>query len=631
MRLGTGVRRIVVIDDNEAIQNDFRRILVSTPKSDALADAEAMLFGKTGAPSPKTSMEFDVECASQGQEGLARVDRAKKAGNPFAVAFVDMRMPPGWDGLQTIQELWEVDPDLQVVICSAFSDYSWDEIISKLGLSDRLLILKKPFDPAEVLQIAIALSEKWALRLEANLKMGQLEQMVNERTVELTRMAMQDKLTGLGNRAQFTERLTHAIESAKQSQDFAFAVLFLDFDRFKVINDSLGHNAGDCILRGVAQRISAAVNIFDPPGNNTLAARLGGDEFTILLSGHPDKLDPIAFANHLLSILLMPYEIDGHSICCTASIGITSSQNRYNTAQEALRDADTAMYHAKATGKARYVLFDRKMHESAVTRLELENDLRHAIERNELLLHYQPIIGLSSGELEGFEALVRWKHPRRGMVPPMEFIPCCEDIGLIIPMGMWILNRACQQLKQWQARHPQHRKLTMSVNLSAKQLKSPDLTRQITEVLNSTGIEPSSLILEITESDMVSDLDASIDVLRHIREIGVGLHLDDFGTGYSSLSSLHRLPLKGLKIDRSFMINLSQRRDYLAVVNAIISLARTLGMTLTAEGIETPDQITMLQTLECDYAQGYYFSRPLDAESAGAIIGRKFTTMFLAA
>jgi len=271
------------------------------------------------------------------------------------------------------------------------------------------------------------------------------------------------------------------------------------------------------------------------------------------------------------------------------------------------------MYHAKANGKARFVMFDREMHEAVMARLELENDLRHAVERGEIVLHYQPIVSLSTGELHGFETLVRWKHPVRGLITPMEFIPCCEDIGLIIPLGLWILTEACRQLKAWTTAEPSRAHLTMSVNLSAKQLKSPDLTEKISEVLTLTGVNPNSLILEITESAMVSDLDASISSLNGIRALGVRLHLDDFGTGYSSLSSLHRFPLNGLKIDRSFMTNLSDRRDYMAVVHAIITLAKHLGMTLIAEGIETTDQITLLQSMECDLAQGYYFCRPTDA------------------
>ena len=613
MQTNNPTRRILTVDDNDAIHNDFKKILINSAAPSKLAGAKARFFGSSPQSSSPGDVQFVVDSALQGEEGLKCVQAAAKEGRPYSVAFVDMRMPPGWDGLQTIQRFWEVDPDLQIVICSAFSDYSWEEISAKLGLTDRLLILKKPFDPAEVTQLAIALSEKWLLRREAKLKMDQLEQMVSDRTVELTRLALSDKLTGLANRVLFNERLRAAVKKATESTDYAYAVLFLDFDRFKIINDSLGHEAGDLVLKGIAERLTAALKLAGPIVGDAVAARLGGDEFTILIDGPTDILNPAGFAENLLRLLATPYSIADRHVQCTASIGITTSKLSYESAEHVLRDADTAMYHAKANGKARFVMFDREMHEAVMARLELENDLRHAVERGEIVLHYQPIVSLSTGELHGFETLVRWKHPVRGLITPMEFIPCCEDIGLIIPLGLWILTEACRQLKAWTTAEPSRAHLTMSVNLSAKQLKSPDLTEKISEVLTLTGVNPNSLILEITESAMVSDLDASISSLNGIRALGVRLHLDDFGTGYSSLSSLHRFPLNGLKIDRSFMTNLSDRRDYMAVVHAIITLAKHLGMTLIAEGIETTDQITLLQSMECDLAQGYYFCRPTDA------------------
>jgi diguanylate cyclase (GGDEF)-like protein len=622
------IRRILTIDDNDAIHGDFRKILTQTAVSSKLKSAKAALFGDTAAETASDRLHFQVDSALQGQEGLDKLIKAQADGTPYSVAFVDMRMPPGWDGLQTIQRLWEVDPDLQVVICSAFSDYSWDEISAKLGLTDRLLILKKPFDPAEVTQIAIALSEKWSLRREAKLQMDQLEQMVSERTRELTQLAMHDKLTGLANRTLFSARLAKALEKARKSIDYSYAVLFLDFDRFKLINDSLGHEAGDLVLRGIAERLTAALKLAGAAVGDSVAARLGGDEFTILIDGN-ETLDASKFANCLLQLLETPYKINGRDVHCTASIGLTSNRLPYERAEDVVRDADTAMYHAKANGKGRYVVFDRKMHEAAVARLEMENDLRLAIERNELMLHYQPIISLGTGATAGFEALARWDHPKRGLVPPLEFIPCAEEIGLIRPMGLWILTQACRQLKEWSGRHRE--RVTMSVNLSMHQLNSPDLVSQISEVLNQTGIDPSLLALEITESAMLSDAPTSIRILNEIRALGVHLHLDDFGTGYSSLSSLHLFPLNALKIDRSFMTTLSERRDYIAVVHAIVSLARHLGMKVIAEGIETAEQVAMLQGMDCDLAQGFYFSKPIDAFKAESLIAQRSTSRPMAA
>jgi diguanylate cyclase (GGDEF)-like protein len=621
--------RILVVDDNDAIHTDFKKILGgSAGASTKLAGAKAAIFGEATSASGKVrNIEFEMDSALQGQEGLAKLQDALRESRPYSVAFVDMRMPPGWDGVQTIQRLWEVDPDLQVVICTAYSDYSWAEISEKLGLTDRLLILKKPFDPVEVVQLATALSEKWALRRTARLKMEELEQMVEQRTRELTHLALHDKLTGLPNREMFDERLSKALDRAKQNATHKYAVLFLDFDRFKVINDSLGHKVGDLVLKSIADRITATLHLASTSDaiNESLAGRLGGDEFVILIEGISHANEAIAFAEGLLRLLGTSYQVEGREVHCTASIGITTSDLHYQQAGDAVRDADTAMYHAKAAGKARYVMFDRRMHEEATARLEIENDLRGAVDRGELLLHYQPIVSLSTGQLEGFEALARWNHPKRGMVMPLQFIPCAEEIGLIVPTGYWILTEACRQLRAWKQKYPRLPELMISVNLSAKQLAAPDLLERIGEILQTAGIEPKSLALEITESVMIREADAAIRVLKQIRDLGVRLHMDDFGTGYSSLSYLHTFPLDGLKVDRSFIQNVSQRRDYAAVVHAIVQLARNLGMKLIAEGVETAEQVSMLQAMDCNLAQGFFFDEPRDAAGAEAYIARQLT------
>jgi EAL domain-containing protein (putative c-di-GMP-specific phosphodiesterase class I) len=283
------------------------------------------------------------------------------------------------------------------------------------------------------------------------------------------------------------------------------------------------------------------------------------------------------------------------------------------------------MYHAKAAGKARYVVFDKRMHEEVSARMELENDLRGAIERDELQLHYQPIVSLSTGELHGFEALVRWNHPKRGLVQPHSFISCCEETGMIVPFGYWVLTHACRQLKAWTEKYPQLSELTMSVNISGKQLAAPDLLDRISQTINQSGINPSSLILEMTESVVIQDADFCASLLKEIKKLGVRLHMDDFGTGYSSLSCLHRFPLDGLKIDRSFIQNMSERRDYASVVNAIVHLARNLGMKLIAEGMETPDQVALLQAMECDLAQGFFFDRPRSVQGAEEFIAQQLS------
>jgi diguanylate cyclase len=628
------LRRILIVDDNEAIHADFRKILApeANPAADELAREKAALFG-TPAMGTTLSQNYTggrryvVDSALQGQEALVMLQNAVAMGKPYAVAFVDMRMPPGWDGVQTIQRLWDVDRELQVVICTAYSDHSWQDIADKLGLSDRLLVLKKPFDPIEVAQLATALSEKWLLRCALKLKLDDLERIVQNRTRELAHVALHDKLTALPNRAMFHSELDHAVRRSQADSEHKFAVLFLDFDRFKMVNDSLGHDAGDRLLKLIADRLTASLNLAVSTGRfkSYLAARLGGDEFVVLLEGLTHCSEASAVVDEVLRMLNTPYTISDRLIHSTMSVGITTSDLQYASADDVIRDADTAMYHAKAAGRARYSVFDRKMHDAVTVRLEMENDLRGAVERGEFVLHYQPIVSLASGSLEGFEALIRWQHPRLGLMPPAEFIMCCEETGLIIPVGKWVLNHACWQMRQWINRNPKMKDLSISVNVSAKQLADADLVSQVEQALQANGLLPSSLVLEITESVMIQDAESAAKVLRAIHALGVRLHMDDFGTGYSSLSCLHQFPLHGLKIDRAFMRNVGERRDYTAVVYAIVSLARNLGMKLIAEGIESLDQVVLLQSMECDLAQGYYFGRPMDAQAATGVIDKQLS------
>ena len=417
--------------------------------------------------------------------------------------------------------------------------------------------------------------------------------------------AFHDSLTGLPNRAMFTELLKAEIESSSRSNGHKFAVLFLDLDRFKNVNDSLGHTHGDLLLVAFAERLERTLRPVD-----TLA-RFGGDEFAILLSGMNDATDAVRVAQRIQDELSQPFMLDKNSASATASIGIALSSSGYDRADDILRDADIAMYRAKENGKARYELFDQGMHARAVSRLQLESDLRQAIEKKEFAVYYQPIVALPTGRLAGFEALVRWNHPRHGLVQPGDFIPVAEETGLIVPIGQWVLNEACAQVRQWQLDSPTHRALSLSVNLSARQVAQPNLLDRIKEALDNSKLNPHCLKLEITESVVMENAEAAALMFKQLRSLGVQLSIDDFGTGYSSLSYLHRFPLNYLKIDRSFVSRLTTDNDN-AIVRTISTLARNLGMEVIAEGIETEEQYQQLKMLGCEYGQGYLFSRPVD-------------------
>jgi diguanylate cyclase (GGDEF)-like protein/PAS domain S-box-containing protein len=427
---------------------------------------------------------------------------------------------------------------------------------------------------------------------------------------QLLHDAFHDALTGLPNRALFMDHAKMAIHRSRRNEGRLFAALFLDLDRFKVINDSLGHMIGDQLLVGIARRLETCLR----PGDTV--ARLGGDEFTILLEDLLDKEDAVEVAERVQDIVSQPFNIGGHEVFTTASIGIAPSTIGYDHADDLLRDADTAMYRAKMLGKKRHVMFDKAMHERAVKLLQLEIDLRRAVDRQEFFLNYQPIISLATGEISGFEALIRWQHPERGLVPPDEFISVAEETGLIIPIGQWVLRVACQQMQEWRGQITDGRPLTMCVNLSGKQFSQPELTEQVAAILRETGLPSSCLKLEITESMVMENIDTAIGMLTQLRALGVELAIDDFGTGYSSLSYLHRFPINTLKIDRSFVSRMLDNNENEEIVRTIVTLARSLEMNVVAEGVETTGQLEQLRSLGCDFGQGYLFSKPLPTADA---------------
>ncbi|MBI1190367.1 MAG: EAL domain-containing protein [Tepidisphaera sp.] len=434
---------------------------------------------------------------------------------------------------------------------------------------------------------------------------------------QLRAAALTDKLTGLANREALVARLGASVDRAREDRSFRFAVLFIDFDRFKLVNDSMGHRFGDMLLVEIGQRLCTNVRAsgqVSGRGDDTMVARFGGDEFVIVLDALADSDHAARVANRLLAALAAPYKLEGHEIFSGASIGIVTSDLAEGTPDDVLRDADTAMYEAKTAGKGRYVVFDASMRMRVRDRMAIENDLRSAIANRELRVHYQPIVALYDGSLESVEALVRWEHPTRGLIPPSRFIPIAEESGLILDIGDWVLREACRQLAQWRAELGPAAPPSISVNLARQQLLRADIVTRVRAVLEEFRITPERLHLEITESEIMHDERTAVNVLHQLKELGVKIDMDDFGTGYSSLACLRQFPIDVLKIDRAFVAAVNEGRDLIALLHSVTQLARNLGIRVVAEGIEDETQLALLQSLGCDFGQGYYFSRPVPPE-----------------
>ena len=439
----------------------------------------------------------------------------------------------------------------------------------------------------------------------------------------LTYQGFHDLLTTLPNRALFADRLGQALARAVRGQE-TVGVLLLDLDGFKAINDSLGYGAGDQLLVAVARRLDACVRIEDSVG------RLGGDEFIILLERLANESDAVRVAERIMQVFEEAFVIAGREVFINGHIGIALASQVAGTRQPAgqqgaddlLRQADAALHRAKGGGEVRYAVFDPDLNAYALARLELEADLRGATERGEFVVHYQPRVALATGRIVGTEALVRWAHPQQGLVAPAQFIPTADETGLIVPIGRWVLAEACRQGRAWQEEFPGDPPLTVHVNLSARQFQHSELVKDVARTLQETGLDPHSLMLEITEGVLMTDAEASIVTLKKLRDVGVQLAIDDFGTGYSSLGYLKRFPVDILKIDRSFVDGLGTDPEDTAIVEAVITLARTLGLVATAEGVETAEQLANLRALDCELGQGYYFAKPLPAAAAGALLGQ---------
>lgn len=536
-----------------------------------------------------------------------------------SLILLDVRMP-GLSGYEVCQHL-KLNPKtthIPVIFLSASDDVTDKVEGFRVGGAD---YITKPFHVEEVLarvqnQLAIITAQQTIHQLNA-----QLEERVKERTrqleianSQLSEMAFRDLLTQLPNRALLTKCLQEAMSQQQANPENQFAVLYLDCDRFKIVNDSLGHQAGDELLIAISHRLKSVLRQED------LLARLGGDEFVVLLTNLAEPHAATQVAERILNSFISPIRLRERDIFVSFSIGIVLEHSTYYDTEELLRDADTAMYQAKASGKDQYQIFESSMYQTVCHRLQLETDLRKAIQHDEFVLHYQPIVELETETIVGVEALIRWHHPTRGLIAPDQFIPIAEETGFILKLGRWALKEACHQLCYWQRQQIVNSSFSISVNVSAYQFAQPDFIKQIDEILEETQLDPQCLKLEITETVIIQNLASVANVISRLHERLIQLSIDDFGTGYSSLSYLHSFPVDNLKIDQSFIHRLHQEKTNLGLLTAIVQIAKTMEMDLIAEGIETSEQLIQLKLLGCQFGQGYLFSKPVPPEEIANLL-----------
>ncbi|HVI88522.1 MAG TPA: EAL domain-containing protein [Dongiaceae bacterium] len=729
-------RRILLVDDNEAIHQDFRKILTPSFESEAaLAATKAALFGEAIV----AQHTFHLDSAFQGQESLEMVRRALAVNMPYAMAFIDMRMPPGWDGLETIEHIWEADPRLQIALCTAYSDYSWEDLAKRFGSDDRLLILKKPFDNIEICQMANALTSKWEMTKQAAFKMSTLEQAVEERTRELTNaniivqnspvilyrlrgepsfpliyishnitklghdraallissdwiktlihpddqakigsamarilerdaegasidlrlrtgegtyrfvenryvpvrdgsgrlievegiiidvterkaaeekialLARTDVLTGLANRAVFLERIRQAFAAAQRGA-MPFGIFYVDLDHFKPVNDTYGHAIGDLLLQEVAKRLRNCTRESD------LVARLGGDEFAILQGEMSEPANAGMLAARVQAELALPYLLNGNDIRISASIGICPYVSDISDADSMLQQADLALYRSKEDGRNCYRFHSLDLDQQVQDRAVLAAELRVGIDRHELELYYQPQIELSSGRITGMEALVRWRHPVRGLLEAKEFISVAEKVGLAPALGRWVLDQACRQLRLW--RDSGLSLPVVAINLSFFELKNGDgFVHYVIETTEKWGLTFSDLEFDVTEATLAQLTWTHNEVLPALRQLGIRIAIDDFGSEYSSFEYVRTYRVNDLKIAQSFIRKASVEPDMMSTVRAIVGYARDIGVGVIAQGVETTQQGDLLASGDpTAMAQGYLFSRAVDVVHATELL-----------
>ncbi len=725
--------QILIIDDNPSVHKDFEKILCEAKISKSFLAIDEKLFGKQTKAMKEYIPSYKLSSAFQGEEVVEIINQARAKNTRYAMAFVDIRMPPGWDGVETIKHMWELDPDIQVVICTAYSDYTWEETIEELGTGDKLLILKKPFDNVVVRQLAFVMTRKWQLLQENKQYINNLEKTVQSRTQSLQQSlstmyatfestadgiivisndgkikdynhkfttmweiseniiqaischdllnyilsklktndrfgkviqeieedaskivsdqialkndkifeyytqpqkikniiigrvwsfsditkrvllqkqleyeATHDLMTGLPNRILLIDRINKAIQNSRRSHKL-FAVLYFDLDRFKFVNDYLTHEAGDKVIVEIANRLKSNLRAKD-----TLA-RLGGDEYIVVIEDLQNLNYVIKIANKLLHAISIPIKIFGHKITITSSLGIASYPQDGKNHEEIIRNADIAMYYAKSISLDTFKLYDDiKDKKQRIWHFDLESDMRQAITKNQLLLCFQPQVNLNNGKVIALEALIRWRHPKRGILMPDEFVPIAENIGLMKFIGKWVLQNACELAIS--LRDKGLSEIVIGVNISSSQANADNFVSTVLSILKAKKIQPKQLELELTENMIINNINV-IDKLEKLYNLGIRLAFDDFGTAHSSLTNLRIVKVNKLKIDKSFVRNIGVNQQDESIIQAILSMAKSFNLEVVAEGIETKKQAQFLIELGCQYGQGFYFSKPLDKDA----------------
>jgi len=610
--------RVLVVDDEAEVRDAYRQILLEhevTREMAGFRELRSRLFARKNPAdtarlrSPARAAGFEPVFCDGAEAAVTAVKESLACNQPFAVVFLDMRMPPGPDGAWAATKIRELDPAVEIVVCTAYSDVDPCEIGGLAPPEDKLSYLQKPFHPHEIRQLTIALSSKW--RAERR----------------IVKLAYFDTLTGLPNRDQAHRRLIAALQAAKDNQR-TLAVLYLDLDNFKRVNDTLGHAVGDELLCVVAERLRSSLRYgsADAPASTADSARpgdlarLGGDEFLVLLPNLRDPADAGAVAERLITALREPVQLAMNSLVITPSVGIALYPQDGADAEMLLRNADLAMYFAKRRTPGTHAFFDVSMNANALHRFTIEEQLRGALERDEFTLQYQPQFDVRTGTISGMEALLRWNNAQLGQVSPIEFIPIAEETGLIHAIGKWVLLQACRQARVWHDEGLPFQR--MAVNVSGKQFALAEYPSEVAAILEQTGLAPSALELEITESVVMADETWAQKAINELKQLGISLAIDDFGTGYSSFGRLRHFSVDRLKIDRSFVSSVTECNDDRAIAAAIIAMSRSLRINVTAEGVENFPQLAFLQEQECQDAQGFLLSRPLAAEAARELLRR---------